>query len=78
MALKNKVQSIVVTTVWRKNAFLLVSSSSRTFATGYDDNRILKSPSSLVSLDDFPDVWNYSSSTNYTESSTHKLGNSSF
>ncbi|MFS7901602.1 putative methenyltetrahydrofolate cyclohydrolase, Methylenetetrahydrofolate dehydrogenase (NADP(+)) [Helianthus anomalus] len=73
MALKNKVKSVVVTTVWRKNAFLLVSSSSRTFATGYDDNRILKSPSSLVSLDDFPDVWNYSSSTNYSESSTLKL-----
>ncbi|KAK9060942.1 hypothetical protein SSX86_018122 [Deinandra increscens subsp. villosa] len=69
MALKNKVQSIVVS-VWRKNTLLLSSSRTiNTFATGFDD-RILKSPS-LVSLD-VPDVWN-SSSTDCSESSTHKL-----
>ncbi|KAI3829540.1 hypothetical protein L1987_03666 [Smallanthus sonchifolius] len=69
MALKNKVQSIVVSG-WRKNALLISSSRSiNTYATGFD-NRILKSPS-LVSID-LPDVWN-SSSINYSESSTRKF-----
>ncbi|XP_023743579.1 bifunctional protein FolD 1, mitochondrial [Lactuca sativa] len=70
MALKNKVQSIVVSW-WRKNPLLLSTSRTlNTSATGYD-NQILKSPP-LVSLD-FPDVWT-SSSTNYNPPSTHKLG----
>lgn len=70
MALKNKVQSIVVS-VWRNNALLLSSSRTiSTFATGFD-NRILKSPS-LVSLD-VPDVWNFCN-TGYSELSVHKLG----
>ncbi|XP_024975914.1 bifunctional protein FolD 1, mitochondrial-like [Cynara cardunculus var. scolymus] len=69
MALKNKVQSILIPW-WRKNT--LLSSTSRTlntFATG-SDNRIIKSPS-LVSLD-LPDEWT-SSSTNCNAPSTNKL-----
>ncbi|KAK1428113.1 hypothetical protein QVD17_16941 [Tagetes erecta] len=68
MALKNKVQSVVVS-VWRNNAlFLSCSRTISTFATGFD-NKILKSPS-LVSLD-IPDVWS-SNSAGYSESSTYK------
>lgn len=69
MVLRNKVESILVS-CWRKNSLLL---SSRTFATGFDYNRILKSPS-LVSLDFPDDVWTCTS-TNYNEPFYHKLGN---
>lgn len=73
MALKNKVQSILISW-WRNNTLLLSTSRTRTrtlstFATGYD-NQILKSPS-LASLD-FPDVWT-SSSTNCNAPSTNKI-----
>ncbi|XP_071689823.1 bifunctional protein FolD 1, mitochondrial-like [Rutidosis leptorrhynchoides] len=76
MALRNKVQSIVVC-CWRKNSLLLSTTTittSRTissFATHFG-NRILKSPH-LVSLDDVPDdVWT-SCSANCNDPPVHKL-----